>query len=612
MSISLCLLMVLSSPATVADVQSRLHTTLVGGSATSADAQRALNRLLGWSHESRAGIVVGGKRVSVTDLDVGDVHREVGYEAPVEHFFEVFGEGPQTIRVHVPVKKDQGEMEVYRRAAPGLYVRIGDPLKPKAGYVSFATPAPGRFVARHVDVHSYPDFEKSFFDVTPPSEDPAAKVNWRLYRAEPALIAGPTPLVLIHGMGTDRWADFIHWAAHSPDAETFRRRYQVWNYPHPTEGVNAAIGYRRDFPGFGESIVAYLDRFILSAMSDGVETDGVRCFFPEGRYCILTHSEGGLVARAFLNNFPEQAERVLAVVTLSAPHLGSPWATPEWVRHTATRLGFSARKILGRTLEATVAQFLLTSYFSTSKQSDLDLGWVNYDAAGGLGLPCKDFQVFRCKRDLVTLTVSPRDANQTGARELPGCADNTFEPAAPLSPYCGGLDEITPATRGEMGLDKFFLYAAYIVPHEGSVQQTVRNLFGTQDPLQIAIETLGLNILQSLMGVVLTPGTDVPLGAYLMGDGLCPVQSQLMLDGRETDLVYKTATVFGWRIPALPFEPRMDVIREHTLADPARIRILRGWNHFETVSGRYNVLTGHSDLFGRIAEDLLSVPDAES
>jgi hypothetical protein len=298
------------------------------------------------------------------------------------------------------------------------------------------------------------------------------------------------------------------------------------------------------------------------------------------------------------------------VVTLNAPHMGSPFATPEWLRHTVSRLGFCAPKLLGLMLESTVAQCFLTGWMSTGRQSDLDMAWGNYDAASGYGLPCEDFRVFRWDQGFTTLTVSLRDANRTGARDLSGCVDNTFEPPELLSTYCGGLNEIMPRARGDLYIDKFFVYGSYLVPEEGCIQQTLRNVCGVFDWFQILLETAGLGISHALMGAVETPGTDVPLGAYRLGDGLVPLQSQLMLDGQEGDLIYETQTVLGWRLPTFSPKPKEDVIVAHTLADPNRLRILRGWNHSETVSGRYNVETGHSELFGMVADDLLGAVDS--
>ena len=428
-----------------------------------------------------------------------------------------------------------------------------------------------------------------------------------MYRVVPEQATGPIPLILLSGVGSDRWANFIHWAANSPEAEAFRTEYQLWDFYRPMEGINTAIGFSAEYPGFEESMVAYLYRFIIGATEDGVETDGVRHYLPDGPLAMLGHSHGGLVARAFLKHCPDIAERTVAVVTLDSPHLGTPFATPEWLRQTVSRLGFSSVKILGLTLEATAAQYFLTDWISTGRQSDMDLGWGNFDATSGYGLPYAHFCVLRPCRGLVALTVSPRDANQTGARMLSGFYDTTFEPADVLTTYCGGMDEIMPSARGELHLDKFFVYGAYLVPGEGLLRQLGAAVEGELDIWQSIAEALGLLVTHSLMNTVETPSTDVPLGAYFLGDGVVPLQSQLLLDGAEGTLLYETQEVSGWREPKQPPTPRMDVIMQHTLADPNRLRILRGWSHLDTINGRYNKKTGHSELFYMVANDLLSV-----
>ena len=210
---------------------------------------------------------------------------------------------------------------------------------------------------------------------------------------------------------------------------------------------------------------------------------------------------------------------------------------------------------------------------------------------------------YRCS----TVTVSPRDANQTGARSIPGFDDVTFEPPELLTTYCGGMDEIMPSGRGELHLDKFFVYGAYLVPGEDLLRQLSAAVEGESNPFQSIVEALGLRVTYSIMNTVETPSTDVPLGAYFLGDGLVPLQSQLLLDGAEGTLLYETQEVFSWRLRKQPPTPRMDIIMQHTLADPNRLRILRGWSHLDTINGRYDKRTGHSELFYMVANDLLSV-----
>ncbi|MCC6154069.1 MAG: hypothetical protein IT367_09950, partial [Candidatus Hydrogenedentes bacterium] len=240
---------------------------------------------------------------------------------------------------------------------------------------------PVMFVGVLLAIQSPAGTIKALFAPEVLSEDPAAKSNWDFVRTAPDEVDGPIPLILIHGLSTDFWAPFAAWASDSDEAADFRKQFQLWKYLTPNEGVNAAVGYSSAYPGFGESLAAYLNRFILSAQADGSEgTDGETYVFPGGPFCILTHSQGGVTARAFLANFPDMAERCLGVVTLSAPHMGSPGATPQWVRYTLSQLGPLQRQIFRQPLRGAFASFLLNDYLSTVRQSDMDMGWANYDA----------------------------------------------------------------------------------------------------------------------------------------------------------------------------------------------------------------------------------------
>ena len=415
--------------------------------------------------------------------------------------------------------------------------------------------------------------------------------------------------MLVHGLGGDRWGDFAHWAAHSEEAAPLREHFQLWNFSHPVSGVTAPIGFSSAYPSFPESIVAYLARFLADAESNGVEVEGETYYFPSGPYAMLTHSQGGIKARAFMLNYPEQADRVFAVVTLGCPHMGSPWATPEWVRHTLSTLGLTNEFLGEKIIEGALAELILNGYFNVKRQSDLDTGWGNFDMQGGFGIPTRDFATWYWPWGLREATVSARDANLTYARELPDIADQTFEPPELFDTYCGGLDLITPSERGEMHLDKFFVYASYI----DVIDDFTRMLagMGWDDYDDRMTMNGGLRLVQILMGLVESSGSVYPLGAYHVGDGFVPIQSQLLMDGAETELLYKTKIVRGWEVPVQPIELKEDVIQAHTLALPERIRILRGWSHLDTVTGRYRPEVGHSELFQGVLDDLLSVlPEA--
>lgn len=596
-------LIVVGILGSVADVEAALHDTLQGGPASAAGAQAVLSQTLGWSFVSQSGVVVSGREPRVQDLEPADLAVEVGANVPIQHYFRVSGRGPAPLRVHVPIHRGSGRVKVLRRIEPGLFVRLAKAAV-RRQHLSFELSWPGEFVTLEVGGDRSEDAKLLFPEYPPASSDPELKRYWRLYRVGAAELVGPIPLVLIHGAGTDRWDEFVHWARFSPEADELRQQYQLWNFSHNMWGINAAIGYSPDFPMFEESIVAYLNRFMNGAIEDGVVSEGGRHYFPEGPFSMLTNSHGALKARAFMINFPEYGDRVLGVVTLGGPHMGTPWATPEWIRYTASGLGL----LKPNWAELLAEDAISSNYVSTQNQSDLDMAWPNYDAQGGFGLPYAHYTAWSCATGVVERVISPRDANQTGARDWHGYEDDTtFDPPELLETYCGGFDAITPVRRGEGYMDRFFLYGSYIIRAKGWLQLLCGADDGVMESGTNRFENTALRITNILMGLVETPGAGWPSTTYRMTDGFVPLQSQLMLDGTEIQPVYETCETLGWRVPILPLRPNMDVIREHTLADPDRLRILPGWSHLDIVTGRYNQKTLHSELFMMVADDLLSV-----
>lgn len=587
---------------TVADVQSILSGTLEGAGVSVAEAQRALSETLGWSVSTRSGVVAAGRAVRIQELDPALVYKELGDDTEVLQYFEVIGQGPAPIRIHVPANVET-PISVHRRIEPELYLRLDSVVREK-NHVRIDVSWPGEFLVCPERKPTESEGKALLPESPPPSSDPALKAKWRFYRAVPEAATGPTPLILIHGATTDRWVDFIDWAGSSSEAETLRSHFQIWNFSHNTEGIDVPVGYDRSSPAFPESIVSYLHRFIVEATTVGFETGGVRYRMPDGAFAMLTHSHGALKARAFLVNFPEYAERCLGVITLGGTHMGALLGTPEWIRYSASRFGLMTPNVVELIIEEAFAM----EYISTRRQSELDMGWGNFDALGGFGFPTVRFQTWTYAEGRSCRVLSPRDANQTGARELPGFEiDTTFEPSEFRDTYCGALDLITPKFRGDMNTDKFILYGSYIEPGRGLLDIIQGADDGLMDPAVAGFENFGLRILHLLMRIAPSAGSDWPLSPYAMNDGAVPLQSQLMLDGRETEPVYQTCEVLGWRVPASPPEPNWDLINAHTLASPDHLRVLRGWSHLDTITGRYDRATGHSELFSMVADDLLNL-----
>jgi hypothetical protein len=602
-SVSCISLVLIMAMGTSVEIQTHLAQTLEG-QGNVLQVQRSLSELLGWRAQSPAGIVAGGRNVRVRDLDPTEVQAEVGEDVPVLHYFEVEAEGPQPVRVHVPTADVTAPVELYRRGEAGLYVRVEEPAVPVDGRVTVEVGYPGRFVARVVDEHSYPDDSDLLPSAPDPSRDPELRTFWRLWRVHPDQISGEIPLVLVHGLSNDRWGDFIHWATYSPEAADFRSRFQLWNFTHLMAGINAAIGFDPECPTFDESIVAWLHRFLETASTEGYQVGDEVYFFPDGPFAMVGHSHGVLKIRAFLNAFPEWGERCYAAVSLGGPNTGAPFSTVEWMRHTISRLGISRPNLAEIGMEEVIA----ANFLGTRSQSDLDLGWGNFDAT----IPHLRFRTWTRAEGRVDRVLSPRDAALSYARNIEGYEDDaTFEPAEPLENFCGGLDNIMPAYRGDKYLDRFFLYGSYIQRGIGLLDLFHRAGQGIPNRETELFESLGLRFVNLMSALIKTDKGDFPASPFHLGDGYIPLQSQLFLDGQETEPVYRTLLDQGWRLPAWPEAHNIDVIRAHTLGDPDRIRILPGWGHGETVTGRYNVETFHSELFPMVADDLIeALPEA--
>ncbi len=604
MGIGVLLLVAAAQFSASDDIAASLSSTLAGRGGNVAMVQRALADTLGRRAATPSGVVVTGDAPSVEELASDALSGEIADGAEVRHYLRVNGRGPRPLRVRVPLPDGAGTPKAWQRVMSGVFLETDSRLEPATGALEFECAAPGEYVVASAPEKA--NFGDSFLPSSPPpSRDPALRGNWRLFRVAPELIRGATPLLLIHGVGTDRWEEFTEWASSSPEAEEFRRHYQLWNFQHEMAGINSAVGYDKDCPTYRESTVAALVDFLAAAETEGVETDGVRYYWPRVPFSILTNSHGGLKARAFMVNHPEYGEQVLACVTLGGPHLGTPPATVEWLRHTASRMG------LGRiNLMAWLADMLIrVEYFSVSRQGDLDAGWLNTDAAAGKGIPHKAFRWWdRENGEWNRRVLSPRDGNSTGARELAEYGDDlTFEPQERLDNYCGGIDLIHPAKRGDLYTDRLFLYGSYLQGNPDILGMLIRSNDGIMPGRVNFFENIGLHLAATIMGLFASPGASWPYSAYRINDGFVPLQSQLLLDGAMTEPVYKTWDIAGWRLPVFPFQVDMDLMREHTLGNPERLRLYPGWTHLETVTGRYSRSSGHSELFCAVAGDLLGV-----
>ncbi|MCF6285434.1 MAG: hypothetical protein L3K26_09620, partial [Candidatus Hydrogenedentes bacterium] len=336
--VSSFLLVLLPLLGAVTDIEQALHGTLSGGDATVAQVQAAWAETMGLRSATADGFVASGYQVDVRSLNPAELEGEIPEGTQIRHYVEVRGHGPEPLQLFFPKSPDDHPMTIYRRVEAGLFVEPAAPPVSVGGFWRVDVSWPGRFV---VHEPQKVDEGKLLFPEFPDSvAGPDRKGIWRLFRAAPNEAVGPVPLLMIHGAGTDRWGEFTHWVRSSPEAAEFRANFQLWSFSHNMAGINAPIGFDPDCPDYEESIVAYLARFLEEATEVGAPTINEIYKFPsDGPMTIITNSHGALKARAFMINYPEYGDRVLGAVTLGGPHTGTPWATPEWLRFTASRFG---------------------------------------------------------------------------------------------------------------------------------------------------------------------------------------------------------------------------------------------------------------------------------
>jgi hypothetical protein len=535
------------------------------------------------------------------ELDIGMLSEELGAEVTVERYFQIDGRGPRPLEVSIPLPVNSAA-NVYRRIEEGLLV-MANGVRREEGELQFIAGYPGEFVVcdgAPPETH----LEKGLFGA-PTSREPAVKEeNWSLKRLHADVLTGPTPLITFHDFNNlHSSANFIHWAVNSPEAAEVRSQFQLWRCGLPSAGINAPIGYDANSPVFNESEVYWVNKMLDEATSEGVETDGVLHFFPEsGPIAVFAMSQGGLKIRAFMLHFPHYGERIYAVACMSSPHLGTPWATHEWTRYTASRIGTGKPTALELIVELTI----LIDLNPVDTQFQRDMAWLNLEAAVGGGIPYREFMSWSILQGEHMRVLSPRDSSETLAwynPDFPG--DTSIEPPGPLITYCGGMDLITPTNRGDLYMDRFFLYGAYLIENQGWSHHLSAAQSGLRDAGAYWIETSKFRLFNSIMQHIETNNTEWPLTSFRLNDGQVPLQSQLMLDGLEGPYIYKTEVEQGWRYPKEPLELDMDLVRAHTLADPDKIRVFPGLSHQDLIQGLYDKETAKSDIYTQVGEDIL-------
>jgi pimeloyl-ACP methyl ester carboxylesterase len=152
------------------------------------------------------------------------------------------------------------------------------------------------------------------------------------------------PLILIHGDGGDkrpftnnRWVWWINFLNTKPYSDYFK----VYRYVYETD----------------RSII-YNGTVIIDFINNWEE-------FKNRRVLLLAHSMGGLVSRYAMNN-DEFGNKVINLITLGTPHLGSPAANPPWIGACIlSPINF-------------ISALLSTKFFG-GNEGDFDLSWYSTD-----------------------------------------------------------------------------------------------------------------------------------------------------------------------------------------------------------------------------------------
>jgi hypothetical protein len=311
------------------------------------------------------------------------------------------------------------------------------------------------------------------------------------------------PLVLIHGNNAeDDTANNYYWDgllsyvdAHPSDFAPF----DIWIWVHDT-------GLPIGFNGAQNTQADLFSRFIYQDLQVGVPGSA----YAGKQVTLLAHSQGGLVARSFMNHLKTgtshlQGEDVSGLVTLGTPHHGSPFAVLDWVAALWAH-------VAGTTLADELVFNQIKNSVETDRPGSVNLAWDNADAVlqGSL--------VTRFLLSSYTLTAA--DAN---ALPAPVPDPTRYYPQA-LKDQFGTLAQLNAA---EAFQNKMITVGAYdsSLADNPDTEAEVMAALTTGDPHQQLAAVTGM------MGLISSPQTGSANGStYFGNDGLVPLQSALYLN----------------------------------------------------------------------------------
>ena len=469
---------------------------------------------------------------------------------------------------------------------------------------TFEATEPGTYLVRQHDEYSVPriDLETAKKQAAK-DRDYVPEVGYGLHKIAGE---GPIPIVLVHGIGSDlhtrpgvkdcgfedcgtyaRWDNFVTWArAGGLDLD---HKYQLWWFLHDT----------LDAVGFSDNLAPpTIDN---NAWQFAQELEAKRNL-PSGAFpdetqqsIIVAHSRGGLVTRAFMENWPGGGEQVLTAVTLATPHHGSCLAVPDWMFDTIER------EYWGDVCETIALLAWKEQHFEWDRPGAADLAWDNFDGTDpyGYGIPYRAFDIYATLFRLVTVgaTVSTNDAGwptDTGISDptiwLPPeyvLADNTTKGRRSGTT----LWDLNHRPQADRYLNKFILYGGYLY-ERGGWADALAGKAGDQHR--------GLAYVNRVMSNFQSVGQTV--SHYAANDGFVALQSALYLDGSNEEPIYTTKDPWFWRKDVrYPIDPDEAGITARLRLQNASHRVIcDDYDHLDMVAGK----DGGTALFENIKERL--------
>ncbi len=437
---------------------------------------------------------------------------------------------------------------------------------------------------------------------------------------------GSIPIVLLHGTGSyrrpageyARWKNLIDYAlAGNLDLD----KYQLWWFERHTD---KPIGYDETLT---DSSAKELRTQIDNCRQNKI--NGNSALFPPAgqQFLIVAHSQGGLVARAFMNK-QNGADEVMAMITLATPHHGSPGAVPDWIYLTTFDFFPIGNSILHMTLGGSFNQYYRTT-FDRFAYGEADLAWDNFDDAiphfWSFPLP------YACG-EMASHILSPNDGGLPYSNAYPNDDDMEL-PSGYYAPP-GRYGRAVGTTLSELNaadpyLKKIIFYGGYLSEKQGIAIDLIMYKTSSKDNDSLCKSCDGLDTasatketwgLRGASGMMASIKAGEPFltwkgtAYYAANDGMVPLQSALMLEPATTaapEPIYGVNT-FLFASPTTQWPIGLDrdkIVNRLPSGVPAtHIRYCKNYTHLDMVEGLQR--DGGEELFNSIVQDIDQTTDA--